>query len=103
MKIQLTFQITYLTGEPSWRCHRTPTYNLKCNIVGFNWHTTKIVEPGLPTTSVCPEEDGNVGVAAQCVRVIKPLYSYLDAVKACETHLGFVAPPIDTIQSTILG
>ena len=62
-----------------------------------------MVETVLPTTSVCPNQNGNIGAAAQCVRVGSTKLAYEEAVVACGTNLGLIAPPIDVIQSTILG
>ena len=62
-----------------------------------------MVESTLPTTSVCPAETGNIALAAQCVRVQLSKLSYGDAVEACGAQLGLVTPPLDNIQSTILG
>jgi len=75
---------------------------LTINIQNFR-HTTKMVETTLPTTSVCPNENGNIKIAEQCVRVDSIKRSYAEAVKTCGELLGLVAGPIDEIQTTILG
>lgn len=60
-------------------------------------------ERTLPTTSVCPAENDNIALAAQCVRTEQSEMTYAAAVEACEAKQGLITFPIDDIQTAILG
>lgn len=51
---------------------------------------------------ICPEEEGNIKLGVQCLRLeINPL-SFSDAQQYCSVSSGFINPPQGLIQAEIL-
>lgn len=92
---QMRFKRNWILG---WN---NKSYYLK-NLIFFYVYFREISKRGGFSDLACPTEEKNIGLGKQCLKLATTASSFNQAEESCLNHLGFVQPPVDLYQNTIL-
>ena len=98
-------QVIYTLANSIKKCHRTPTHNVLCNIVGVPWSNTPLGGSSDQESVLCPEKS-SVKLGSQCVSkdtVDNDPVSFAAAQDVCQKITSHLHQPRNIYQSIVFG